>query len=698
LKNKYFLYLAFAFLIILILTPVTVYAASTTLTFGRNRQGWMVRTQDAFLPDRNITVLGLHLPESIVFDQNDFLYIADTGNRRIVIFDTLADEIYREIRYEGFNNPRGVFVTPEMILYVADSGAAAIFLFDLNSDADTPVRTFGTPTAMAFGDTPFWPSRIAVDVRGNMYVIGEGVFEGIIQLSSEGEFLGFFASNQTTITFVELLQDIFFTDRQREGLVDRIPLTFSNVTTDSRGVVFSTSVGLLDVLQDRALKRHDMAGRNTFTSDDDFAAPAHIGGIDVVTGMVDVAVDSNGFIYTADVYGFIDVFNNMGELMFFFGAGTTGPLADDIAGWFSELSGIAVSSAGHIWALDRGKGFLQSFTPTEYALMNFEAMNLFNEGLYDDSGRLWSQVLRHNQMSVMAHTGLGRAYLYQQEFALAQQSFFLAGDRVYYSQAFWETRNIWLLNNLTFILIGLFIYFAAASAIRHFDRKKVVQTAFRDVQSAVMNSRFTKNTFFAFTVAGHPLDSFYYLKLGQKGSVKGAIFHFFLLFVAYMLYQTSRGFLVQLQEVAYIDFTVIIGGFLGLFVLFIGSNYLVTSINDGEGTILDIFKMTGYAMLPMTITFLAVTILSHGVTENELFLLDFVMFFGFAYTVVIMWLGLQETHNYSFGTTFKSLLITAAFMLIAVVILFNMVILFNEIMIFVQSIGREVYVNVTGLY
>jgi hypothetical protein len=484
-----------------------------------------------------------------------------------------------------------------------------------------------------------------------------------------------------------MLQDVFFTERQRNARIDRLPSTFSNVTVDDRGVVYSVSMISPGNFTEGGggLKRHDMAGRDTFTEQT----------IQFIN-QTDICVDAGGFIYTASTTGWINIFTNRGEFIFYFGAGHL--LDTDIAGMFRNITGIAVSSGGDIWVLDDQSNFLQSFTPTEYTRSVFTAITLFNAGQYEESAVVWEEVLRHNQMSVLAHTGMGRAHLHQENYTQAMASFYLGGHREYYSTAFWEVRNQWLMDNLAVVLFITAFIFLALSAVRHFDRRRVIATAFGGMKEKIMGAPYVKPVFFAFSVARHPIDSYYYMKRKEKGSAGGAVFHFLLFFIAYMFYQVSRSFLVQLAEVADMDFVVIIGGFFGLFILFILSNYLVTSINDGEGGVVDIFKLVSYGLFPLTLTLFAVTALSHVVTENELFLLSFVFFFGFAYTVSVLWLGFQEIHNYSFKQTLFSLVITACFMVIALVVLFNLTILFNEVREFIESIVREVYAHVTGMY
>jgi hypothetical protein len=251
---------------------------------------------------------------------------------------------------------------------------------------------------------------------------------------------------------------------------------------------------------------------------------------------------------------------------------------------------------------------------------------------------------------------------------------------------------------MTYILIVFVAFFGGLFVLKRLDPGQVVKTAVGKGINTVMHAKYIDTVLFAFTVARHPLDSYYYLKKKQKGSLAGALVNFILFFAAYLIFQTSKGFIVQFAEVEDMDFTVIIGGFIGLYALFVICNYLVTSINDGEGDIIDIFKMVSYAMCPLSVTLLAVTVISHVMTENEIFLLMLMLVVGFAWSGVLLWLGLQEIHNYSFGNTFKSLVFTAAFMLIAIVVIFNMTILFSQFVQFVEAIVREAYANITKMY
>lgn len=83
LNKSLVLFLALTFVVMSVL-PVSA-SQATSYSYTLDDEGELVRTQDAYLPDRTITDLGLQNPEDMVIDENNLVYIADTGNARIVI-------------------------------------------------------------------------------------------------------------------------------------------------------------------------------------------------------------------------------------------------------------------------------------------------------------------------------------------------------------------------------------------------------------------------------------------------------------------------------------------------------------------------------------------------------------------------------------------------------------------------------------
>ena len=170
--------------------------------------------------------------------------------------------------------------------------------------------------------------------------------------------------------------------------------------------------------------------------------------------LTDVSVDDRGIIYASDTTGYITVYTKSGELIFDFGANVKNL---DISGLFSSLTTIATDNNNNIWTADGDKGYLQSFIPTDYAKTIYKALDEYENGEYAASLEDWSTVLRLNQMSVLAHNGVGKAYYNAEEYSDAMEHFEIAGNRNDYSNAFWEVRNEVIQNNLWWVMLIIFI-------------------------------------------------------------------------------------------------------------------------------------------------------------------------------------------------------------------------------------------------
>ena len=82
--------------------------------------------------DRWLRCCALNQPTGLAVDEFDHLWVADTGNNRVVQFDSEFNfvSVIGDSRGDGrLNRPRGVFVDRQGYVYVADTGNNRIAVF-----------------------------------------------------------------------------------------------------------------------------------------------------------------------------------------------------------------------------------------------------------------------------------------------------------------------------------------------------------------------------------------------------------------------------------------------------------------------------------------------------------------------------------------------------------------------------------------
>lgn len=676
---KVLLILIFSFALVFTFSLKTEAASATSYTRTINAKGRYVRTQDAYLPDKTLVGMGLNGPQDMMFGDNDLLYIADTNNRRIVVYNTITNTIDQTITHPDFSQPKGVFVSDRGI-YVADSSGEAVFWFDLDGQY---IRQFDRPTTPSFAQANYNPNKVVVDNRGNLYIYGEGVKDGIIQLSNTGEFLGYFTSNKVQLSVIQQIYKLIFTEEQFEEFASRDPQTFSSLFIDQNSMIYTTTMGTFR----NAIKKHNTQGGNIFAGSRTFA----------FNDASDIYVDEQGIIYASMEVGTIFVYTQDGDFIFNFGAGNfiEGQINPDISGLFTKLVSLAVDSKGGIWALDDRKNMIQSFRPTDYALRIYEALNLYNSRQYDESIRVWDEVLKLNQMSVIAHDNIAKTYLQQERYEEAMIHFQLAGNRPGYSEAYWEVRNVGIQAALGAVIIAIVAFFVGSKTLSIINHKTGKITVWMTPVKTFFDRKWLKDLLYIFRVMRHPMDSFYEIKKEHRATLLSATILYLLFFLIYLNFSINKGFIYQFVAAEDMDLSAIVIGFFSITLVLVISNYLDTSIHDGLGGLKQIFIMFIYSMGPLMIALLSTTILSYVLTYNEVFFLNIIMIIGFGWSFINLFLGMNEIHDYSAKQTIKSMLMTVLFTVIIAVVIIILVMMWEQLYMFLEALIKEVIRNVT---
>lgn len=608
------------------------------MTYAEDAYRNMIPTQDAYVPvsiRRTFDTLTLKGPEDMMI-RDGVMYIADTLNKRVII---TSDGETISFGSDVLLRPTGLYINEDHTIYVADIERETIMVFDHDGIF---IEEIGRPEEPMFGEeTPFRPYKIHGDNAGNLFVLSEGTYQGLVQLAPTGEFLGFFGANPAPFDLRATVLKHIFSDDIVANFIQVVPQTMINLTVDSYNRVYTVTRGTTG----NSLKRLNISGINRL--------PQDLNDSDVSSAL---AVGPIGNIYTASEDGFIREYDQEGNLLFMFGGKDNRMFQQ---GLFNVPSAIEIDSSYIIYVLDKAKNEIQIFRPTAFAQIVHEAVDLYQQGNYLESMVPWEDVLRYNAMFDLANKGIGQAHYKAENYEEAALYFSLANDREGYSDAYWEIRNVWLTDQLSLILVLLLTFYVVHIVYVWKLKTVVTKDLITPIYGRMMKTPVVKDLVFVTSMIKHPLDGIYEIKYRHRIQWPSALILYGLLFAEYLFSLYFEGQAFNGRELERISIMNEAVSFLGPIALFIIANYLVCAINEGEGRFKDVLIGSIYALAPLLLFWPLVIMLSRVLTLNEVFIYDALMGILLIWSSILMFFTIKDIHNYGVLETIKIFLITA---------------------------------------
>ncbi len=644
---------------------------------------------DLTIGDEPLGGLTLKEPNDLYLAADGTLYVADTGNARIIAITRDGKFLWElkgitdEETFIPFQTPMGIHVDGNNMLYVADSEAKAVYHLDKNGRL---IKKLETPVSDTLpSNFYFKPAKVSSDTAGRIFVVSEGFNMGLLEFDAQGQFLQSMGAPSVAVNPIELLWRQLMTKEQRSKLVSNVPTEYNNITIDDEGFLFVTtsayeywqySQGLIKPLRKLNAKGADVLNSENLVGDLDYPGDLTSGATYYgPSALVDVCLlDSGDYAVLDQKRGRVFAYTSEGELLFTFGGpgDYTGGLINPTAMVFAD---------GAYYISDAGKNRIFRFGLTDYGKLFSEVSKARENIDYKTEEALWNQILKENANCSIAVRGLGRAAYRRQDMSLAMEYFREAGDKENYSKAYAFVRREWIESNAV-----LFIGITAAAVAALIVLSKLKQRA----AEKVSHSSFQGSLLYAGHVCFHPLDGYWDLKRERRGSTGVALFLLGCACAVTVFSALFTGFIFNQNNLQTYSMLGVVAGILAAFLLWCICQWCVTALMDGEGTLKDIFIATGYACAPYCLLQAIGIICSNFMIQSEGELYNVILTLSFVWLVFLLVLSVKQTHDYSMAKTVLVIFIMLVVILLVIFVAMLLFALYQQLYAFVGDIYYEI--------
>ncbi len=648
--------------LMMVLTSV-VGAAAPYATYTYSSTQFVLNSPEAYVPDMVVDTkyMGLSAamatPRDMFVGPDECVYLVDEDGGRVICLDKyfkLRFEIKTFVNEQGvpdsFSKPAGVFVNNNYI-YVCDSNNCRIVMFNLDGSFH---KIIPQPVDDLFeeGDI-YMPVAVAVDTYGRLFVVSKTTNQGIIVMSEDGGFHGFIGAAKVEISPMEIIWRSLQTDAQRELTSAYIPTEYNNISIDEDNFIYITTDAVNETDQQKSIQNRssenapvkklnasgaDVMRRNGFFGPGGEVAPSNssLNAIRGASRIIDAAVGPEGTWSIIDQKrSKVFTYDKDGASLFIFG--DKGVQTGNI----ENVAAIAYQGS-KILLLDASKKCITVYRRTEYGDLLIDALAHQNNRIYDVAIDDWTEILKRNNNYDAAYIGIGKALYRSGDFEEAMEYYRAAFDTDNYSNAFKEVRKGILSKWLVVLLIGVVIvciligkFFGYAGKINKKAQLKVGRKSLKE------------EMLYPFHLIFHPFDGFWDLKHEKRGSVRSAFLIMLITIAAFTYQSVGTGYIFNPRQSGYLN---IFGQIISVAVpviLWCVANWCLTTLFEGEGSLADIFVATCYSLTPLPLLMIPSVILSNVLAKSESQVIDLLVDVAFIWMFVLVFLGMMITHDYS---------------------------------------------------
>lgn len=388
------------------------------------------------------------------------LWIADSGNNRIICLDTKTNKVIGVYHSDGilnFSSPNGVFAKYDSEndithLYVADYNNSRVCKCEvLDYKTLKSIKNYTKPNSELYNSKVFNPEKVLVDGADNVYTVVGSVTTGACVFSSDGEFMGFYGANRVEPSFKVVAQKFWrkiATQKALDTMQRSVPVEYKNFDIDKDGFIYTVTEAANTSTD--AVKKVNAAGNNIWDNvyinrvtfgDYNQSSMDISSNVKLSTKLTDIDISDDQYINLLDYQtGRVFQYNQDCELIFIFGAKSE---SSNQKGSFKAPNALE-SVDEDIYILDGAKNDITIYTKTVFGKYVHSAVKLYEDGKYTESAEIWQEVVKRDGGYNLAYVGLGKACVYNGEYKQAMKYFKISQSRKNYDKAYEYYREQWL--------------------------------------------------------------------------------------------------------------------------------------------------------------------------------------------------------------------------------------------------------------
>ncbi|MEG1887098.1 MAG: NHL repeat-containing protein, partial [Oscillospiraceae bacterium] len=390
----------------------------------------------------------LNKPLDMYIDKNDNIFIADTGNNRIVKMDKNMNVLaaFDNSTERGFNAPSSVFVDDDGGIFVADTDNTRIVKL---SSKGKFVEEFQKPKSdLLPPDFVYNPKKIAVSSTGYLYAIKQ---QSLMSIDAYNNFRGYVGTTQVDFNLIYQIKKIFANKKQLILMEKPEPVSALSFDIADDGLIYVTTVDE----KHGQLKKLNSVGKNIYPKKSFFGEMVHFKKEDIYKNpnFIDVCVDKDNLVYMLEEWsGKIYVYDAEGNNLVVFGGMGEGQSS------FKQAVAIDTNSNNDVFVLDKELNCIKVFSQTYFMQTVREAIRYYNAGDYANDIKYWQEVVSMDENYNLANKGIAKSLYKRGDYEGSMEYYRIARDKAGYSSAFEKNRHQYFRDHFLLVLVlALFV-------------------------------------------------------------------------------------------------------------------------------------------------------------------------------------------------------------------------------------------------